>query len=428
MKYLTRFFGLLLCALALHCSGESNKEVVEEPAEVESSELVLPTGFEAKVFADRLGTGRHLTVRRNGDVYVALRTLENGSGIVALRDTDKDGEADLVERFGQYPGTGIEARDEYLYFASDLAVYRYRFENDELVPKQPPETIVEGFPEQGSHAVKPFTFDDSGGIYVNVGAPSNACQEKSRTPGNAGLDPCPQLERQAGIWRFRADVVGQNQLEHGQHFGRGIRNAVAISWNPAVGHLYALQHGRDQLHHLWPDLYSSEQSAELPAEEFLLVEEGADFGWPYCYYDQLQEKRVLAPEYGGDGLQEDRCRQFESPILAFPGHWAPNDLVFYDGTQFPARYRDGAFIAFHGSWNRSPEVQAGYLVAFVPFEGKLPSAGWEIFADGFAGVDEVISPRDAVYRPTGVAVGPDGSLYISDSREGRIWQVNYHAE
>jgi glucose/arabinose dehydrogenase len=409
--------------------GSCTEQVPEkpEPTPPAANEIVLPEGFRATVFAEGVGPARHLTVRENGDVYVALRRLENENGIVALRDSDQDGRADQIERFGENPGTGIDIFNEYLYFGSDSTVYRYRFNGDELLPQPEPEVIVQGFPEQRQHAVKPFTFDDRNFMYVNVGAPSNACQEKMRTPGSPGLDPCPQLERQAGVWRFQADQPGQTQLEDGLRFASGIRNSVALDWNPGDRKLYVVQHGRDQLDQLWPDLFNAEQNAELPAEEFFQVDEGDDFGWPYCYFDQFQEKNVLAPEYGGDGQQTGRCESFENPILAFPGHWAPNDLLFYHGDQFPDSYKGGAFIAFHGSWNRAPLEQAGYFVAFVSFQNGEPAKDWERFADGFAGPDPVKSPGDAVYRPMGLAVGPEGALYISDSQKGRIWKVTYSA-
>lgn len=390
--------------------------------------IQLPKGFGAVVFADQLGLARHIAVRDNGDVYIALRRPTDGHGIVALRDSDGDGRADLIRYFGDTPGSGIGIYKDYLYFASDTAVMRYRLRPGELLPDPTPEMIVQGFPEQSQHAVKPFTFDDKGYIYVDVGAPSNACQEKTRTRHSPGMKPCPQLERHAGIWRFQAERPGQTQLRDGYRYASGIRHAVALDWNFKEGELYALQHGRDQLDQLWPEHFNAEDNAELPAEEFLLVREGSNFGWPYCYWDQRQDKRVQAPEYGGDGKKVGDCDQYGKPILAFPGHWAPNDLIFYTGDQFPSRYRDGAFIAFHGSWNRAPLQQAGYLVAFVPFQQGKPSGAWERFADGFAGVDPIRSPDDARYRPTGLAVAPDGSLYISETEEGRVWRVFYYGE
>ncbi|MFB3132951.1 MAG: sorbosone dehydrogenase family protein, partial [Rhodothermales bacterium] len=141
-------------------------------------------------------------------------------------------------------------------------------------------------------------------------------------------------------------------------------------------------------------------------------------------YDQLQGRKVLNPEYGGDGQMVDRCAEADDPILAFPGHWAPNDLLFYTGGHFPERYQGGAFLAFHGSWNRVPRQQ-GYKVVFIPFEGEQITGDYEVFADGFTGAETIASPGDARFRPMGLAQGPDGSLYITDSVQGRVWRVIY---
>ncbi len=406
-------------------NGESDGDTVESSVEENNSELTLPDGFRAVVVAEEIGPARHITVHENGDIYVALSEEQNGGGTAALRDTDGDGTADEIEYFGDFTGTGIDIRDGYLYRSSDDEVFRYPISEDDLVPETDAELIITGLPEQNSHAAKSFTFDESGNLYVNVGGPSNACQQEARTAGSEGQDPCPQLERQGGIWQFSADETDQDQQEDGNRYATGIRNAVALDWNGEVGKLFVVQHGRDQLSTLWPDYFNDEESAELPAEEFFAVDEGDDFGWPYSYYDHFQESRILSPEYGGDGETVGRAGDFEDPIYAFPAHWAPNDLLFYTGDQFPEHYQNGAFIAFHGSWNRAPEEQEGYRVTFVPFDGEEPSGEHETFADGFAGVDEITSPGDAEYRPTGLAVGPDGSLYISDSRKGRIWRVEY---
>jgi len=388
--------------------------------------LILPEGFTAIKVAEDLGRGRHLVVADNGDIYMALRNMKNGNGAVALRDTSDDGRADVINYFGSVAGTGIKIHNDYLYFGSDTAIVRYPFRgNGELVPDENYEIIAEGFPKERQHAAKPFEFDRQGNMFVTVGAPANACMEEMRTKGSPGMDPCPLLEYSGGIWRFSEDELNQDQREDGYRYSTGIRHAVAISWNPVVNRLYAVQHGRDQLHQFYPDIYSQQESADLPAEEFLLLDDGADFGWPYCYYDQFMEKKVLAPEYGGDGEAIARCSTKTDPIMAFPGHVAPNDLLFYTGDQFPDEYKNGAFIAFHGSWNRAPLEQEGYYVVFVPFEGEYPSGDWTIFADGFAGIEEVKSPGDAEHRPTGLAVGPDGSLYVSDSRDGTIWRIVY---
>jgi mono/diheme cytochrome c family protein len=187
-------------------------------------------------------------------------------------------------------------------------------------------------------------------------------------------------------------------------------------------------HGRDNLTTLFPQLYSPWQNAVLPAEEFVWVKEGSDFGWPYYYYDPVKKVRILSPEYGGDGKKTGRGNQLDQPLMSFPAHWAPNDLLFYKGSQFPERYKNGAFIAFHGSNNRAPYPQAGFFLCFVPFKNGKPAGNWEVFADGFAGVDPIINPANAVYQPMGLAMGPDGSLYVSDSKRGRIWRIMYKGD
>ncbi len=413
----------MIAILFITGCGEPENKMQPDP---ENGGLVLPEGFSALVVADSLGNGRHITIKDNGDMYVSLRRPKDGKGAVALRDTTGDGKADAVSYFGSVSGTGIELHDGYLYYGADSMVVRYPFNDyEDLLPSEAYEIIAAELVDQNQHAAKPFEFDNEGNMYVTIGAPANACMEQMRTKGSPGMDPCPILDYAGGIWQFKADVVGQTQMDDGYRYSTGIRHMVALRWNDNVGKLYGVQHGRDQLHQFYPDLYDAVAGAKLPSEEFMMLDDGADFGWPYCYYDQLQGKKVLAPEYGGDGVEIGRCSAKTDPIMGFPGHMAPNDLLFYSGTQFPEKYQNGAFIAFHGSWNRAPEPQKGYFVVFVPFEGTQPSGEWEIFADNFSQQEVVENPGDAVYRPCGLAVGPDGSLYVTDSREGRVWRIYY---
>lgn len=386
--------------------------------------IELPDGFCAIVVADHLGTARHITVNRNGDIYVALRHLKNGGGIVALRDTDGDGKADVIKYFGNKPGTGIRIYHGYLYFAPLRSVIRYRLGQGKLLPISVPQKIVKWLPKQHAHADKAFAIDTTGHLYVSIGAPSNACQEKDRSPRSPGIKPCPLLRRHAGIWRFHANKLNQTQPE-GKRFATGARNVLALAVNPHSHHLYGVQMGRDQLHSLWPDTFTTQQSAQQPGEELWEISNGDDFGWPYCYFDWQQNKRMLAPEYGGDGNTVGQCSRYKKPLMAFPGHWAPEALLFYTGTQFPSPYRNGAFIAFHGSWNRAPLPQQGYNVVFVPFKSGKPVNSYELFAEGFKGKKTLRSPASARFRPVGLAQGADGSLYIADSQQGRIWRVIY---
>jgi glucose/arabinose dehydrogenase len=272
-----------------------------------------------------------------------------------------------------------------------------------------------------SHAPKGIAIGSDGQLYVNIGAPSNSCQVQDRAPESPGQDPCPLLEIAGGIWRFDPKRSGQTQLD-GQRYATGLRNALAMAVDPGTGSLFAAQHGRDQLAANWPKLYNEERSAELPAEEIFRIEPGGDYGWPYCYYDWRQRQKVLQPEYGGDGRTVGRCESVPRPVVAFPGHWAPDGLTFYNSRIFPLKYRGGLFIAFHGSWNRAPLPQAGYKVMFVPIARGIATGPAEVFADGFAGA--VVTPNGAKYRPTGLAVGPDGSLYVaSDQGEGAVFRI-----
>ncbi|RYF37831.1 MAG: sorbosone dehydrogenase, partial [Cytophagaceae bacterium] len=209
-------------------------------------------------------------------------------------------------------------------------------------------------------------------------------------------------------------------------YATGLRNVVGLDWNQQDNQLFVMQHGRDQLHDIFPDMFTIQQSAILPAECLYAIQKGDNAGWPYLYYDPIQKKKMMMPEYGGDGKKEATVKAI-TPAIAFPGHLAPNGLLFYTGNKFPARYKNGAFIAFHGSWNRAPEPQAGYFVVFVPFEnGKPATDKWEVFADNFAGGADKVKSGRADHRPCGLAQGPDGSLYVSDDTKGTIYKISYN--
>jgi glucose/arabinose dehydrogenase len=437
-KQVNSLINIISLLFISFCMCQCNTSIKLPPGDPGNGGLFLPDGFEAVVVADSTGPARHIAVNDNGDIYVKLSHSKRGEGNLALRDTDSDGKADSLAHFGDYENKGglsncMRIHDGYLYFASELVIYRMKLTPGKLIPEGKLDTIFTEEDSRGSHwhITKPLAFDDKGHMYIPFGAPSNACQDLVRTPGGtpgfAGLDPCPELEQYASIWEFDANKTSLTKKD-GRKFASGIRSVVAIDWNKDDKNLYVVMHGRDDLHMLWPEKFTSWQSAVLPAEEFIRVKDGNNFGWPYSYYDQLQQKNVLGPEYGGDGKLPARDSNVQMPLIGFPGHWAPNDMLFYEGNQFPEHYKHGAFIAFHGSTNRSPYPQAGYFVAFVPFKDGQPSGDWEVFADGFAGVDPIVNTTDAQYRPMGLAEGPDGSLYISDSKKGKIWRIMYKGD
>jgi glucose/arabinose dehydrogenase len=402
--------------------------------------ITTPAGFCATVFADSIAHGRHVIVAPNGDVYVTLEGTAPGpqqviSGVaqrervasfVALRDTDHDGHADIIKRVGSLGNTGIGIANGYLYVDEGTRVVRYARSDTALVPSGKAEVVVQGIPLAPGHRARNFTFGRDTSLYLNIGSATNNCQQKDREPGSPGVDPCTELRSRAGIWRFRADRLGQRPTL-ANRYATGLRNGMGLNFGPD-GKLYATQHGRDQLHDNWPTVFpSTKYQAENPTEELVQVDSSDDFGWPYCYHAADQKKLVDAPEYGGDGTKQSvRCQEKKSPLAVYPGHWAPMSLVFYNGSTFPAKYNGGAFISFHGSWNRAPEPQDGYRVVFQPMSGSAASGPYEVFADGFAGVPPAqLQPGTAKHRPTGLAFSPDGALYVTDDMGGRVYRVTY---
>lgn len=388
--------------------------------------LTLPPNFCAVVVAKDLGRARHMVVRPNGDLYVAINNGPGAvvGGVAALRDTDGDARADIVERFGPDGGNGIDWQSDQLFFAPDDRVLRYDFSGSELVPSGGPVTVVAGLPDTDDHPRKTVVLDGRGGLFLNIASASNSCQVVDRTVESPGLDPCPELAVRAGVWHFDATATDQTQAD-GVRFATELRNMNALDINPEDGALYGAQNGRDQLFEHWPDLFDERDDALLPAEELFRIEEGKEYGWPYCYHDGVRNEKVLGPEYGGDGREVGRCATRELPIATYPAHWAPLGMMFYTGDSFPGRYTGGLFISFHGS-RFDPTLQPagpGFNVVFVPWRNGKPAGRYEVFADGFAGGNP--TPTGAAHRPVGLAQAPDGSLYISDDRAGWIWRIFY---
>ncbi len=418
--------GVLVTTAALH-----GGQAAAPGCDADNGGLTLPPGFCAQVIADNLGAARNLAVAANGDLYIAVRTGARAAGqpvqpgfILGLRDTNGDGRMDLVERFGTTGATGIVLRGDYLYYATPTTVERFKMTPGELVPGAPAEVVVGGFPDQRGHRDKDLAFDDQGNLFVTVGLPSNACAEPDRQPGAKGVDPCPQLETAGGVWKFKADAVGQTYTTAAR-YATGLRQGVALAWH--AGHLYLAMNSRDSLDTLYPDLFTPEENQNRPLEPLLEIKEGAVFGWPYCFLDGKTTQMILAPEYGGDGKTVGRCAQFEKPIAGFPAHSAPVDLQFFDHPALPAKYRGGAFVVMHGSWNRAPAPMDGYHVLYQPFANGKPSGKYEVFADGFAG-KVIMSPNEAAARADGIAIGPKGELYITESVKGKTWRVTYRGK
>jgi glucose/arabinose dehydrogenase/mono/diheme cytochrome c family protein len=397
--------------------------------------IILAPGFCASIFADQIGHVRHMAVAPSGVLYVNTwsgRYYHNdtppaGGFLVALQDTKRTGHADVIKRFGDgvpegsAGGTGIAVYNNSIYAEVNDRVVRFALAANGIVPAGKPDVIVSGLPLTGDHPMHPFIIDAKGNLFVDLGSATNACEEKNRMPLSPGNQPCTEKETRGGTWRYDANKTNQ-KFSSQERYASGIRNGEGFAIDDA-GRLFVTQHGRDQLSQNWAKFYKPSIGPELPAEEIVNLVDGKDYGWPECYYDGFKKKLMLAPEYGGDGEKVGICAQRTEPVAFFPAHWAPNDLLIVTNKAFPAAYRQGAFIAFHGSWNRAPAPQGGYNVVFQPMAAGKAEGKYVIFADGFAGA--IKEPGRADFRPTGLASGPDGALYISDDSHGRIWRVTY---
>jgi glucose/arabinose dehydrogenase len=371
--------------------------------------LTLPDGFCATLFAELSGP-RHLVVAPNGDLFVA-QSGRSGGGMTVLRDADGDGHAERSEQVATGTATGIAFADEAVFLAHSDRILRFPWRADRFGVAGEGVEVVSGLPAGGSHSAKTLAIGADGAMYVDHGSAGNVCAA-SREANAPGIRPCPELTERAGVWRYDANATGQTPAT-GSRWATGLRNAMALAIEPTTGTLYGAIHGRDQLKN-WPG-FSDEDNAEKPAEEFGPILQGADYGWPYCFYDPIERRKVLGPEYGGDGVVQGECADKTQPAIGFPGHWAPLALAFYTHASFGPAYQGGAFLAFHGSWNRAPLPQAGYRVVFVPFRDGRPTGEYSTFATATGSATGL--------RASGVAVGPDGSLYIASDNAGKVWRV-----
>ena len=370
--------------------------------------LTLPKGFCATVYATLPGV-RHVAVAPNGDVFAT----GGRAGVTALRDRAGTGHADTTATFGGYPGsTGIALAPDAIYYAPNERVIRFAWKPGSLTPSDTGRVIVSGL-LVGNHSAKPIALSKDGkSIFVDQGSATNICLPRGSNVKAQAPRPCPELPTRGGIWRY--DVNKFNQvLGDGERWATGVRNGMAIAVEPTTGVLWGATHGRDDLHGALG--FSDADNAEKPAEEFGVFAKGSDYGWPYCYYDPIEKKKIQGPEYGGDGVKQGDCANKTQPAIGFPGHWAPLALNFVPAkNSFGAEYAAGAFIAFHGSWNRAPLPQAGFRVVFIPFKNGTATGAWSTFADGSA----------AQIKISGVAMAPNGSaLFIASDGAGKIWRV-----
>ena len=384
-----------LTALALPLQAVAQGEVVVghsvRPERVDATEarrddLELPDGFELDVFAEGLDNPRMMVALDDGTVYASQPEPSN---LLRLRDTDGDGKADENEVVASDLGKelhGLAVRDGKLYIATIHDVYAAEIKDDGSLGE--PQRLIGDLPDGGQHPDRTIGFGPDGKLYISVGSTCNSCDEPD--PEHATM--------------LRAEADGSNRTV----FAEGLRNTIGFDWHPETGALWGSDHGSD-----W-------RGDNAPPDELNRIEEGKHYGWPYCFGDRQPDPHEEPPE-GAESSQAFCTEQTEPMALGYTPHSAPMAFVFYEGNMFPEAYRNDAFVAFRGSWNRKPPT--GYKVVRVTFENGEPT-GTEGFLTGFLIDAETDQPKH-FGRLAGLAVLPDGSLLVSDDTNGVIYRVSY---
>jgi glucose/arabinose dehydrogenase len=352
-----------------------------EKTRFDLSQLKVPPGFRISVFASDIDSARMMVFTPGGVLLIS----ESGEGkVVALPDSRHSGKAErtVTVLSGLNEPHGLAFYEGKLYVAENDQVRRYDWDETNLRASN--AKALAKLPDGGGHSTRSIVFH-GGKMYVSAGSSCNVCVEQ---------DP-----RRAAVMEFNPDGSGQ------KIFAKGLRNAVGIAVNPKTDTVWVTVNGRDWL------------GDDLPPETIYdLGKDGGDGGWPYCYGDRVPDSNFTK---AGD----NRCQSVLEPKVQMQAHSAPLGLAFYEGSEFPAEYRNNIFVAFHGSWNRG--VPTGYKVVRVKLDDKgQPQGGAEDFITGWLAPGETKRGR-WMGRPVGVVVGGDGAIYVSDDAAGVIYRVTW---
>ncbi len=364
-------------------SANNGPRLVSRPA---TAELHVPPGFQVDLFFDgSLGGNngpRSMALAPNGDVFVADT---GGNHLFVLRDADGDGKAEGRFTFasaaqGLNEPFGLAFHEGFLYVGNTNGVVRFPYDAGQTEATAKAETIISGLPT-GGHSTRDLAFRPDGQkLYVSVGSSSNLAEEG---------------DKRAAIREYNPDGTGYRV------FATGLRNPNGLVVNPVTNALWTVVNERDGLgDNLVPDYFTS-------------VQDGGFYGWPYSYIGANLEPRM-------NGKGKDLAAKAIVPDVLIQAHSAPLDALFYTGALFPEEFRNDAFVALHGSWNRS--LRTGYKVVRVRFKDGVPVGGYEDFLTGFL---LAAGNRDVWGRPVGLLVARDGALLVSDDGGHRVWRVSY---
>lgn len=369
-----------------------------------AARLKAPLGFTVSVFASGLKNVRWLVVAPNGDVYASRR---DQGDVLLLRDTDGDGVADHQKVVAQNIAYahGLALKDGQLYIASDKKVFVAKVAPDGSLDT--PRQIIDDLPDAGQHPNRTLAFGPDGWLYITAGSSCNNCRETN-----------PEA---ATVLRARPDGSAR------EVYAAGLRNTIGFDWHPVTGALFGFDHGSDF------------RGDDLPPEELNEIRANAHYGWPYCYATREPDRfQVNEPP---NTTKAAFCPDTEAPVLTYTAHAAPIGFLFYRGAQFPTEYRQSAFAAMRGSWNRSQP--SGFKVVRVQFGASGRPERIDDFVTGWlvepnaalkdAGPRATEQERGEAARPAqlgrlaGLAVARDGSLLIAEDQNGVIYRVRYAA-
>jgi glucose/arabinose dehydrogenase len=377
-------FLTLILLIGISCTTSNDTTFQINDFESTFGFLEVPKGFEVEVFAEGVEGARQMAMSPDGIIYVGTRRTGSNGKVYAVIDEDQDFKADTVKVIasGLRMPNGVAFLGEDLFVAEVSNIWKFENIDDNVDSNIDPVLINDSFPTESSHGWKYIAFGPDEKLYVPVGAPCNVCNHENENPIYASLT------------RMNPDGTDREIIAH------GIRNTVGFTWHPETGNLWFTDNGRDWMGDDIP-----------PCELNELVVEGAHFGFPY-----LHGNDVWDPEFGSS--EEIKQRDFVKPIQELGPHVAPLGLMFYTGDMFPLSYKNQAFIAEHGSWNRSEKI--GYQISLVTFDDSGNATSYQPFIKGWLQEgDEILG------RPVAFLQMPDGSVLISDDHTGTIYRVTY---
>ncbi|WP_189002845.1 PQQ-dependent sugar dehydrogenase [Deinococcus roseus] len=361
------------------------------PLEFTSDQLKkvqVPAGFQVKVISTGLGNARMLQVMPDGSIYLTRRS---SGDVLLLKDQNGDGMIDSTERKqvaqNLSQAHGIAEKDGKLYIAADTTIWVASILSDGTLTI--PRVFASDFPDGGQHSARTLHWGSDGYLYASIGSPNNDT-------------PVPNPES-ATLVKISPD--GKSR----EVFARGLRHTIGFGWHPQTGILWGFDQGSD-----W-------HGDNIPPEELNRLERGKNYGWPFCYGDRIPDPYVNVGNIPGKITKEEYCKATEASTLNYTAHAAAINMIFYTGTQFPAEFKNDAFVAFRGSWNRNEP--SGYELARVHFDAMGVPVSITPFMTGFVFKDGDVWKQFA--RLAGVAQYTDGSLLVTDDQSGVLLQISY---